>query len=231
MQELAASVQRLTPGDYRRMRWKNGRGWTTELAVHPRAAQLDGQPFAWRVSLAEVESDGEFSAFPGYDRTILLAEGGGMELHFADAPPRRIAEPYQPFGFKGEWRTRCHLLNGPVRDFNVMSLRARFTQRIVVLRPADLPLELADAGQTRLVHVFRGAVTVASGILSPATLAAGESLRIENDNPAGKLQLICEAAGAVAALVTFAAVTGVTAENSGMGSGGVLPDNPGFPTA
>ena len=231
MQEMAAGVQRLTPSDYRRMRWKNGRGWTTELAVHPRAAQLDGWPFAWRVSLAEVESDGEFSAFPGYDRTLLLAEGGGMELSFAGAPPQHIAQPLQPFSFKGEWRTRCHLLNGPVRDFNVISLRARFTQRIAVLRPADLPLTLADEGQTRLVYVFRGAMTVAGGIFSPVTLAAGESLRVENDNPAGRFQLNCEAAGAVAALVTFTVVTGVTAENSGMGNGGVLSDDPGFPTA
>ena len=208
MQELAAGVQRLMPGDYRRMRWKNARGWTTELAVHPRDAQLDGQPFEWRVSLAEVESDDEFSAFPGYDRTILLAEGKGMELRFASAPPQRIADPYQPFGFKGEWRTRCHLLNGPVRDFNVLGLRARFSQRIVILRPDDLPRGLSNGGEDRLVHVFRGALTVSGGGFPPATLAAGESLRIETHNAAGKMQWIRAAAGTVAALVSFAPVSG-----------------------
>ncbi|MGH8293798.1 MAG: HutD/Ves family protein [Gammaproteobacteria bacterium] len=231
MQELVAGVQRLTPSDYRRMRWKNGRGWTTGLAVHPRDAHLDGRPFEWRVSLAEVESDGEFSAFPGYDRTILLAEGGGMELCFAGAPRQRVAEPYQPFGFKGEWRTRCHLLNGPVRDFNVMSLRARFIQRIAILRPADLPLQLADDGQVRFVYVFRGALIVTGGGFSSATLAAGESLRVEKDNAVDKLQLIKDLTGTVAALLSFSAVTGVTAENPGMGGGGLLPDDPRFPAA
>ncbi|MDE2140203.1 MAG: HutD family protein [Gammaproteobacteria bacterium] len=208
VQELAAGVQRLTSGDYRRMRWKNGRGWTTELAVHPLDAQLDGRPFEWRVSLAEVESDGEFSAFPGYDRTILVAAGGGMELRVAGAPPQRIVEPYRPFGFKGESRTHCHLLNGPVRDFNVMGLRARFSQRLAILRPGDLPLDLPADGEARLVHVFAGALTASGGGFPPATLAAGESLRIETHNAAGKMQLICDAAGTVAALVSFAPVSG-----------------------
>ncbi|HKV97460.1 MAG TPA: HutD family protein [Gammaproteobacteria bacterium] len=231
MQELAAGVQRLMPGDYRRMRWKNARGWTTELAVHPRDAQLDGQPFEWRVSLAEVESDGEFSAFPGYDRTILLVQGGGMELSFAEAPSQRIAQPFQPFSFKGEWRTRCHLLNGAVRDFNVISRRTLFTQRFAILRPGDFPQPLADEGQVRLVYVFRGAVTLVSTVFPPATLAAGQALRVENDNPAGRFQLNCEAAGTVAVLIAFAAVTGASAENSGMRYRSVLPDDPGFPTA
>lgn len=231
MQELTAGVRRLTPSDYRRMRWKNGRGWTTELAVHPRDAQLDGQPFDWRVSLAEVESDGEFSVFPGYDRTLLLAEGGGMDLSFAAAPPQRIAEPYQPLDFKGEWRARCHLLNGPVRDFNILCRRTRFTRRIAMLRPADLPLELADGGQVRLLYVFRGALTVASGIFPPAMLAAGESLRAENRNPAGGLRLVCNTVGTVAALLSFVAVSGAPAESPGKGSRGALFGDPRFPAA
>ena len=231
MQQLAAGVQRLTPNDYRRMRWKNGRGWTTELAVHPSDAQLDRQSFDWRVSVAEVESDAEFSAFPGYDRTLLLAEGGGMELRFVGAPPQRIAEPYQPLGFRGEWRTRCRLLNGPVRDFNVMSRRTRFAQRIAILRPADLPLELVDGGEIRFVHVFRGALTLSGGTFLPAMLVAGDSLRIEKDHAAGKMQLTGDAADTVAALMNFAAVTVVTAENPGMRGGGALPDDPRFPAA
>lgn len=231
MQELAAGVQRLTPSDYRRMRWKNGCGWTTELAVHPRDAQLDGQPFDWRVSLAEVENDAEFSAFPGYDRTLLLVEGGGMQLNFDAAPLQRIAEPYTPFSFKGEWRTRCHLLNGPVRDFNVMSRRTRFTQRIAILRPADLPLQLADGVEVRFVHVFRGVLTVSGGVFLPATLAAGDSLRVEKDHAAGRMQLTSDAADTVAALLSFVAVSGAPAESPSKGSREALSGDPRFPAA
>ena len=59
------------PGDYRLMPWKNGLGTTTEIAIHPAEADLAGQPFDWRVSMADVTTDGEFSRFPGYDRSIL----------------------------------------------------------------------------------------------------------------------------------------------------------------
>lgn len=58
--------------------WKNGGGVTREIAVFPEGAGMDD--FVWRASLAEVAADGPFSAFPGIDRTITLAEGAGMDL-------------------------------------------------------------------------------------------------------------------------------------------------------
>src|SRR5487761_727801 len=88
MRELSRGICLLQPQDYRRMPWKNGLGMTTELAVSPVGAGLNGRPFDWRVSLAEIETGCEFSLFPGYDRSILLSEGAGMELSFDSAPPQ-----------------------------------------------------------------------------------------------------------------------------------------------
>jgi len=106
------------------MPWKNGMGFTTELAVHPAGSSLDG--FDWRLSMADVVSDGDFSLFPGYDRTLMLATGRGIELDFAAASaPQRLRRPGQSAQFSGDWPTRCHLLDGPIRDFNVMSARDR----------------------------------------------------------------------------------------------------------
>ncbi|MGH8415137.1 MAG: HutD family protein, partial [Gammaproteobacteria bacterium] len=51
MRVLADGVYRLIPANYRRMPWKNGCGWTTEIAVFPADAGLTGKPFDWRVSL------------------------------------------------------------------------------------------------------------------------------------------------------------------------------------
>ena len=76
--------------DYRRMRWKNGGGWTTELAAFPESGADAAAPFDWRVSIAEIESDGAFSPFPGCDRHIALLEGVGMELRFDDAETLRL---------------------------------------------------------------------------------------------------------------------------------------------
>jgi environmental stress-induced protein Ves len=50
--------------EYRRERWKNGLGWTREIAREP----ADGDAWTWRLSIAEVEKDGPFSAFPCCDR-------------------------------------------------------------------------------------------------------------------------------------------------------------------
>src|SRR5512147_1621544 len=71
-------VRVLGPADYRTMPWKNGGGRTTEIAAAPRGADLAG--FTWRISVAELERDGPFSAFPGVDRTLVLLAGNGMRL-------------------------------------------------------------------------------------------------------------------------------------------------------
>jgi environmental stress-induced protein Ves len=114
----------LGPADYKVMPWKNGRGSTTELAIQPEDAALAA--FDWRLSMADVTEDGDFSRFPGYDRTLLVAQGNGMELSFDGASaPLRLNGPGQGAMFSGDWLTHGKLLDGPVRDFNVMSARGR----------------------------------------------------------------------------------------------------------
>lgn len=141
MRELSRGIRLLQLEDYRRMPWKNGLGISHEIAVFPADAGLNGKSFDWRVSLAEVQTDCEFSLFPGYDRTIMLTEGGGVELSFDLAPPLRIEQHYEPFKFKGEWQTRCRLLDGPVRDFNVITartLRLLYSFEIVRQSPYEI---------------------------------------------------------------------------------------------
>jgi environmental stress-induced protein Ves len=53
-------MRHLKHSDYRRMAWKNGKGTTTEIAVHPANAGLAGAPFEWRVSIADVPESGPF---------------------------------------------------------------------------------------------------------------------------------------------------------------------------
>ena len=69
------------------MRWKNGGGETAEIAVSPPGAALDA--FDWRLSMAKVETDGPFSAFPGIDRTLAILEGEGIRLSVGGEPPLR----------------------------------------------------------------------------------------------------------------------------------------------
>ncbi|MFE4721071.1 HutD family protein [Streptomyces sp. NPDC056728] len=97
--------------------WKNGGGVTRNIAASPPDAGTDD--FVWRVSLADVEGDGPFSAFPEVDRTLTMVEGAGMELTLG-GEHRTVDERYVPQDFRGDVPTDCHLIDGPVVNFNVM---------------------------------------------------------------------------------------------------------------
>ena len=53
--------------DYRRERWRNGLGWTREILRLP----AQGDDWALRLSVAEIEQDAAFSAFPGVERELV----------------------------------------------------------------------------------------------------------------------------------------------------------------
>jgi uncharacterized protein len=76
--------------EYRRERWRNGLGWTREILQRriDDAPASDAAPWDWRLSIAEIERDAAFSAFPGIDRELVLLAGNGVRLRFADAGAR-----------------------------------------------------------------------------------------------------------------------------------------------
>jgi len=140
----------LSPVDYRRTAWKNGGGRTTELAVHPEAA--DFAHFAWRVSVADVVKDGPFSGFDGVDRTLVLLRGAGVRLASGDAA-LEIRVPFEPVAFSGDVPYECVLYDGPVQDFNLMVRRSVARGEVDVVRdqagavrPARFRLCYAAAG-------------------------------------------------------------------------------------
>lgn len=147
---------------YREAPWKNGGGITREVALAPGAGR-DG--FLWRVSLADVASDGPFSIYPGVDRTILLVEGRGFALHCRSEKDRvdcvqTLDVPLVPFAFSGDWIVDCKLLAGPVRDLNVMTLRGSASATVdpLALREGGAVVE-RRVREIVLVLVVRGAVS------------------------------------------------------------------------
>lgn len=205
MRDLGNGMRLLGPDDYRRMRWKNGQGWTTEIAVSPADAGLNGKPFDWRISMADIEQDGEFSPFPGYDRTILVAEGGGMELRFDAAATQRLAARFQPLRFKGEWRTRCRLLDGPVRDFNVMTARTRWRHECRIEHGSTCTLAPGSA-QIVIVHCLRGGAEMAGASGTRLQVQAGETLIYTGRPATGPLEQVPADAASVAAVITLSRV-------------------------
>jgi uncharacterized protein len=112
--------------DLVRVPWKNGGGTTAEVAAFPEGSTFD--TFGWRISMADVASDGPFSLFPGIDRTLIVVEGNGIELDVEGiAYPLDRTSP--KLSFSGDDITTGRLLSGPIRDLNVMTRRERFRHR------------------------------------------------------------------------------------------------------
>jgi environmental stress-induced protein Ves len=147
---------RLTPADYRRMPWRNGGGTTTEIAIAPEGAALSGVRFLYRVSIADVATDGPFSRFEGYDRHIMLLEGAGMTLDCGEHGTIELTRNGEPRTFSGDWDVRGALASGAVRDFNVMVDRARASSTLEA-RSIEAPASIACApGDTCIIHVIAG---------------------------------------------------------------------------
>ena len=143
------------------MPWKNGGGTTTEIW---KAAGPDGA-ILWRLSIADVAADGPFSEFPGIDRWIMVVQGKGMELDIAGAGTKRVEKHLEPLAFSGDAATVCRLIEGPIRDFNLMVARS-FAQ-------GGLQVVTLSAGETRkferevaALHVLDGSIEMAGDILS-----------------------------------------------------------------
>src|ERR1700753_1926912 len=117
----------LRSGRHRRMPWRNGGGVTYEVAASPADRGLTD--FDWRISIAEVQAGGPFSAFAGIDRTIILIDGEWMALT-VDGRRHRFGLR-DPFRFDGDGETLCEV-PGPSRDLHVMTRRGRATASVVV---------------------------------------------------------------------------------------------------
>jgi len=166
---------RLIPArETRRERWKNDGGWTTELA----RSTDGGLDFRWRVSIAEIEGDGPFSAFPGIERDLLLLDGSGIELDIDGAPPRRLRQRFERVHFAGESEVGCRLLAGPTRDFNVMARRDAVQAEVVARPLVGSMLIFAEHGTEWFVHVLAGHASARSAD-GELLLGTGDSLHAD----------------------------------------------------
>jgi len=166
--------------------WKNGLGTTREILCHPDGAAN----FLYRLSIAEVTQSCEFSAFPGYDRTIMLLAGDGFGLRFADGRMHDLTTVHAPYPFDGGAPVSCTVADGPSQDLNLMVRRGAATAECsvkeiagrVVLPP--LPVHL-------IVALADGITVCVNG--RTAELGRWDTVRIESaDAPAD--EIICTSA-------------------------------------
>lgn len=147
--------------EYRRERWRNQFGWTREIVRMRRDGDgpdraTEGEDWDWRLSIAEIERDAPFSAFPGIDRELVLLSGNGLRLRFADGEAHELLPPHDKLRFAGEREVTGELLDGLTHDFNLMWRRERVRAELWH-RPLVGPMVIfAEPGHTWAVHLLAG---------------------------------------------------------------------------
>jgi uncharacterized protein len=188
----------LRESDYATVPWKNGGGLTREiLKVPPDAAAFD-----WRLSLATIEQPGPFSAFDGYDRTLVLIRGAGVELDFGSQGRAVLRAPGQLAAFDGGWATSCTLSDGPSSDLNLIVSKSRAETRARLARVTTPELIHTAGWEETLICCVAGAAQVENAAGDIATLSGADVARCTPDDGV----LTCAADGPTPALLFVAAL-------------------------
>jgi environmental stress-induced protein Ves len=142
-------------------RWRNDGGWTRELLAWP------ADDWVLRISVADIEADGPFSAFDGVQRWFGVLQGAGVrllgtELRAGDGLLR----------FDGGLAPDCRLIGGPTRDFNLLHRRSQGQMQV----QTDPPVRAAD-----WIGVFTAEGGMLNGriILPPLSLGWAESASVQ----------------------------------------------------
>ena len=112
MMRSAMPAVHLKANRAKKIPWKNGRGFTHELAIWPAGATLARDDFDWRVSKATVDEPGPFSIFRGFERVLVVTSGDGIVLsHGSSGSSRSRARlrALEPYRFSGDWPTEAEL--------------------------------------------------------------------------------------------------------------------------
>jgi len=166
---LSAASRVIPSFEYRRERWRNGLGWTREILRVP-----DNDDWQLRLSIAEIEQDAAFSAFPGIDRELVLLRGEGLRLRFADGTLHTLMPPHDRLRFAGEAQVTGELVDGVTHDFNLM-WRRDAVQAELLHRPLVGSMFFFTEPQAAwAVHLLAGQA-VFEGEPSLAPLAAGDT--------------------------------------------------------
>ncbi len=155
---------------YRRERWRNGLGWTREILRLP----ATGDDWALRLSIAEIEQDAAFSAFPGVERELVLLQGNGVRLRFDNGRTQDVLPPHGRARFAGEEGLRGELTDGVTHDFNLMWRRGMLCAELLH-RPMVGPMYFfSEPGVAWAIHLLAGQARFGDASALPA-MAAGDT--------------------------------------------------------
>ncbi|TWT18603.1 HutD family protein [Luteimonas marina] len=175
--------------EYRRVRWKNGAGWTRE--IHAESGAGSGE-WDWRLSIAEIEADAPFSVFPGVDRELVLLGGNGLRLCFDDGETHELLPPCQRLRFTGERTLVGELVDGRTEDFNLMWRRDAVATQLWHRPLVGAMVVFVDPGSTWVVHLLAGRARIAGDAALPP-LAMGDTALLTA--PDGRARYVLDGGG------------------------------------
>lgn len=103
-------------------RWLNGGGSATRIAMHPDTATATD--FDWRISVASIEKDGDFSSYAGVQRYLMPLSTHGLSLT-VDGETHRLPG-FESFEFSGDAAVRAIDVTSGSLDLNLMVRRDSF---------------------------------------------------------------------------------------------------------
>ncbi|WP_342063496.1 HutD family protein [Acinetobacter pittii] len=166
-------IELIRADQYTKMLWKNGAGFTLEIA-----RSLGEADFDWRISMADVTTSGPFSLFPNKQRIISVLDGQGMVLHIDDLPATTLNQG-DIFAFHGESQVQSELVDGAIRDLNLIYDPAKFHARFQWLNEAA---EQAFISSADLIFIFNHVGETEVNVDEHSVqIAAHETLKIEKN--------------------------------------------------
>jgi environmental stress-induced protein Ves len=138
-----------------------GHGAERSAAQTPSANQTTNVNDDWqlRISRADIQADGPFSAFAGVQRWFVVLSGKGVVLHMPTADghtlDHQLLPGHAPLHFDGGLAPGCSLIDGATQDLNLMA------------RGGQACMQAVDAGQSwSASFAMRGLYTACSGLWS-----------------------------------------------------------------
>ncbi len=170
----------LRKNERQKMPWKNGQGLTSEIAVYPDDSNISENSFLWRLSSAEIATEGSFSSFPGYERYLALVKGDALQLNFEPSKRKVLLQLGKVCRFSGSDSVSSVLSKGPIEDLNLIyeESRVKTVFESIVLKSKPRSFEMS--GTVGFVYCVEGAVSV---LVFPGEkkfqIPEGDSLRLD----------------------------------------------------
>ena len=143
-----------------------------------------------RISVAKIEQNGHFSAYPGVERWFAVVRGDGVTLRFGSIVNVQRADT-QPLCFDGAIAPDCELLNDATQDLNLM-VRSADGHGAMRLVAANVPW--ISAATLRAVYTAEPAVLVIADRLE--TVLPADTLAWSDDAAHQRWHLAGTGAGA-----------------------------------